>query len=545
MAQLLDPNTFRSRRVTQFPSDDGLGATPPALKAAGMAAANGYGDANPNTSFDPTNPWRLKRSPVASGDGGGIPATPPAVTPAGTAAGQTARALGTQAGQLVRGVGREAVNQGIGDVNTFNAGAVGNLNKLTYPVRAAAGFVRDFDNALSGNPASSNAGNPTNGLGAPTLAPVDWSKAGAASDNGGGIPATPPSIPKPAPIFGATADQMRAAGAVPAVPSYETGVTLSDGRKLPIGAMVNGVPTFSDGSNGMPGKPGTIPRTMTDAEIKGLGAQLPTVPAGTAPAGFASPVAFNSDNSDANIANILRSREGGKFGITPEMNAQADLASIINQDPRSTLGRAAMNASRSANAAGTTLERKAALDTLSGLETGAVKNYLDTTQGQNTLANTEAAGQNALDRANVGGLFDIAGQRLRNEGQLANTELAGKYGIAEALARPQARAMLDPNKINSDALALIHNSPQLLGLDSMGNVIDATTGKARAPTAAESAALLARARAILLGQSAAAPASTTTTAKPTFEQVRAAALQQNPNLTDTQIRTYHSAKYGS
>lgn len=456
-----------------------------------VASANGFGQ---NTGFDPTNPARQKRRPSVAADDGGIGGAINAGN--GTVLKSPASAVAGDDGSLA------AVGNRLKTAYGFDFSAPTNGN--TAPPAAPVSPLQLAQSARATASPLLRRGEyfPTSIDQAPSAAPTT-----VASGDGGGIPATPPAlksptaanaIPKVLPLNPATAADLRAINpnGIPATPSYETGVTLPGGRTLPIGAMVNGVPTFSDGTNG-------IARTMPDTEIKGLGAQLPTVPAGTAPVGFASPAAFNSDNSEANIAAYMRANQGSRFGITPEMNAAADLAAIENRDPRSTLGRAALNLQRSANAAPTVLQRKSDLAALGGMDDAAARNFL----APNTLANTLAEGGNALQRAQLAGQYNLAGIGDRNQAELASADLAGRYRVAAAQAKPNARTMLDPNRVNSDAVTLIHNSPQLLGLDSLGNVIDATTGKARAPTAQESAAIMARARQLAAGETPASSAS--------------------------------------
>ena len=426
-----------------------------------VAAANGFGTGGGTqaANFDPTNPGRRKRRPGVSGDDGGIGgvinagASPTLKSPASMAAANDDKSLAALGDRLKSAYG-------------FDFSAPAN-NGSAAP---AAAPVSPLQLAQSARATASPL------LRRGEFFPTTIDRTPPVSADAGRIPATPPAV---TPASGIPAGQIPVAPVLKpasAVSGVDTGVTLPDGRKLPYGAMVNGVPTFSDGSGGFDGHQASIPRTMTDADIKGLGARLPTIPSGTltppvagtptepgripatppavqlatgttatpnptittATAPFLqAPSAFNSDNTEANVAAILRSRQGGKFGITPEMNAASDLAAVTNQDPRSTLGLAAMNAGRRAAAAPTVLQRKSALDDLAGLTAAVRANALATTQGQNALATANAEGQNVLQRANLGGLYDIAGQRLRNEGQLANTDLTGQYGIASLLASPK------------------------------------------------------------------------------------------------------------
>lgn len=346
--------------------------------------------------------------------------------------------------------GANAVSQGIGE---FSAGLHGQPVPSAAPAPAPAGS--SFDRWLAAQRPSSNVMMLHQ---APTAAPQLTAPAATA------------------PVDAAS------------TPGVDSGVTLPGGRTLPYGSMVDGVPTFSDGTNG-------IARTMTNADVQNLGKSLNVVPAS---AFTRAAPAFNSDNSDANVAALIRSRQGSKFGISPEMNAQADLASTLNRDPRSTLGRAALNLSRSANAASTTLQRKAALDSLQGIDSGVVRNYLDTTAGQSQLANTQAAGANALQRQSLANQGDLARQGLANEGDLARTDLAGQYDVAGRIAQGQARTTLSEKDLNAGAIKLL---PQVLGLNAAGMVDDPSVkGGMRAPTDTEIAAAMQRAKSIIQGQ---------------------------------------------
>lgn len=276
----------------------------------------------------------------------------------------------------------------------------------------------------------------------------------------------------------------RGVGASPALhaplANGDTGVTLPDGRKLPYGAMVGGVPTFSDGS----GAPGAPPRTMTDAEIKGLGDRLNIVPA----TAFTRPApTFNSDNTDQNVANIIASRQGGKFGVTPEMTANANLAAVVNQDPRSTLGRAALNAARRASGATTVLQRKAALDDQAALRDAVTHSGLagvDNAAAQGR-ANTAAAA--TLQRQGMANAGALQQQALQNEGELARTDLAGQYGVAQTLASPKKAGEMTPKdymtQLNTGVQAQIKNyndQQALLPADQRQPLTDAAIAEMRA-----------------------------------------------------------------
>lgn len=421
-------------------------------------------------------------TPFVSDDDNPDIVAPPRPKSAGTVAGDATRAAGTVVGQLARQGVRAGTNLAIQGSNALAAGETRGINTLTYPYRVAGGFVRDFTRAAAGVPESQNAGQPIAALKAPSIGVIDWNKvdtaqtpaATPANDIAGSTTAAPaaprpvllnPSLQNgvlssdmPGTFRAGKATTTTPAGSIPVAanirPAIDTGVTLPDGRKLPYGAMVNGVPTFSDGSGG----PGAPPRTMTDAEIKGLGDRLNIVPA----TAFTRPApTFNSDNTDQNVANIIASRQGGKFGVTPEMTANANLAAVVNQDPRSTLGRAALNAARRASGATTVLQRKAALDDQAALRDAVTRSGLagvDNAAAQGRTNTDAAATLQRQGMANAGALQQRA---LQNEGELARTDLAGQYGVAQTLASPKKAGEMTPKdymtQLNTGVQAQIKN----------------------------------------------------------------------------------------
>ncbi|MGH8152074.1 MAG: hypothetical protein ACREPF_04980 [Rhodanobacteraceae bacterium] len=372
---------------------------------------------------------------MSDDDVGGRRLTPPKPKPAAPAApaggGDAAwRAPGTRVGQAVRhfaeaSLGRETAL----------------VNGLTRPFRDTAATAIDVGRAALGMAPRVNAGHTFAGFDAPRFpSPSAAAPAAGAALAGDGLdtPATDgvavgaPALTRPAPVWNARVDPLRAKGASPAA---ETGVTLPGGRSLPYGAMVKGVPTFSDGSGGINGQPGSIPRTMTDAEMAGLGERLNTVPS-TAFTDAAP--AFNSENTEQNVQAILRSRQGGKFGITPDMHAASDLAAVVNQDPRSPLGRAALNASRRAGAAATVLQRTSALGALQGLQATVARHGALGIEGAGASDRANVEAQTALQRQGLVNQGELARQGLANEGEWARTDLAGKYDLLGALVKPNS-----------------------------------------------------------------------------------------------------------
>jgi len=128
-------------------------------------------------------------------------------------------------------------------------------------------------------------------------------------------------------------------------PPAASNVVRSDaGRPLGYGQVVNGVRTFSDGSG-----TGGIPRTMSDDQIKSLGANINTI----SDANFVNPGAgtlgvtpeLGSLNRTLPQANPLSSAISAELDRqNAERGARSDVGSIFNEDQRSALGIAARNA---------------------------------------------------------------------------------------------------------------------------------------------------------------------------------------------------------
>lgn len=125
------------------------------------------------------------------------------------------------------------------------------------------------------------------------------------------------------------------------------GAVLSDaGRPLGYGQVVNGVRTFSDGSGS---GPGAVPRTMSDDQIKALGANVNTI----SDANFVNPGA-GTNGSTPQFGALSRSFAANDPRVAAdnaeidrenaERGAKSDVASILKGDWRSPLGTAAHNA---------------------------------------------------------------------------------------------------------------------------------------------------------------------------------------------------------
>ena len=196
----------------------------------------------------------------------------------------------------------------------------------------------------------------------------------------------------------------------------DQGVTLPGGRRLNYGAMVNGVPTFSDGSSGIPGRPGSVPRTMTDADIKNLGSQLSTYDHNAGP--LASDVLGYTPSTDQRVATLVRNMQDAGTGFTPSASdyARASAADIASGDWRSAAGTIAHNLAVDAQS-GSSENRRAALQRLSQY-TGAM-NQADTLDQDAAAKSAQLSqqGQQALQQENLRGQYGL--QEAMMPGKLA------------------------------------------------------------------------------------------------------------------------------
>jgi hypothetical protein len=226
-----------------------------------------------------------------------------------------------------------------------------------------------------------------------------------------------PAASTPAPIdpnYDPAADNISAANLAaasrltrPVAPTAATsgGVDVG-GRHLPYGGMVNGVPTFSDGT-------GSIPNTMTPEAMARL-ASAPSI--GRADVGalghaLASDALGGPVSSQQMVQQNLTRLEGAApiTGSRPsaEQFAASDRNAIALRDPRSAAGIAARNLSVEAGFARTPRLRRLAADQLAAFQTGTQRGAeltqqgdqaqaLQTQQGEQALAQTAAQGQNTL-----------------------------------------------------------------------------------------------------------------------------------------------------
>lgn len=408
------------------------------------------------------NPYLQRRGPFADAPDGGAPpaaapapGTPLALAGAGAATGGAAavpdfgqQALpvqpGTTATRVGRGLGqlrRTIGNAEVGGLNAALRGGAAIANAMTSGPRSVLGFARDAGRAANGLPELPNAGQPLAGVTAPQLrrpyadiaaAPGAAARTGAAA---GGTPALDPNYnPAADNISAANLAAAQRLGApqvlpdtnvrapAPSAPVVDSGTTIRrpDGTtaRLNYGAMVNGVPTFSDGSGGLNGAPGTIPRTVSEATLTRLAA-APSIgradvgALGTALASDAlggTPTQEQMVQQRINGAQLTRPITGSRPSAA--QFAASDLASIASGDPRSALGTAASNL-RSEAAYGTTPRLRRMAESQLQQLTGGVAQL-----GQQGLQGEQAAalGQQQGDQA-------MALESQRGANQLADTAL--------------------------------------------------------------------------------------------------------------------------
>lgn len=285
--------------------------------------------------------------------------------------------------------------------------------------------------------------------------------------------------------------------ASPAANDPTAGATSITGRPLGYGQNVNGVPTFSDGSG-----TGSVPRTMTDQQITDLGKRVNTI----SDANFVNPgVGTNGVTPELGSVQLTRPVASDSSTYDPaadvadaRRSAVSDLASIAGEDPRSALGRAARNL-------------RIGLGDIHGAQTGRYSRGMS--PYEQGVANLQ---QTAVSQISDAQQRALASQR--ESGETTRTGITANAGIQDALIRrPQgtpiqtdngtqivgpdniARPLLDAkgNPVNETskkqpvdeagyAKLLETNTNRLLGVDPItGMILDATTGKQRAPTADE------------------------------------------------------------
>jgi hypothetical protein len=333
--------------------------------------------------------------------------------------------VGTRVGRAIGGEGRDVINGGVDLLNSGRNVGTGIVNAITSPVRYGAPIARDVYNGIAGNPEAPDSGNPLPGVSAAPLSrpfggPGTTAGAGGANASFAGVagsvdttaPARGPVDPS---VASATLQRPSLAGVSGSalgtskgdLPSDVYGGALAvDGKRLPYGAMVNGVPTFSDGSSGIPGVAGSIPRTMTDETIKGLGARLQTAPAPKAP--LASDVLGYTPTSEQ-AATLRQPTAVPVTGSRPSAAqfAASDRDAIASGDWRSSAGTVASNLQKDVEYAGTPRLRRAAAGALGAQLAGSLRAGEQAAAGDNEAANSAAQRAGALDLENLRGQYGL------------------------------------------------------------------------------------------------------------------------------------------
>lgn len=466
-----------------------------------------------------TNVLGLPVTGFAAAGASGGPAAPPA--PAAPS-----MPLGTRIGAALRRTRADAGPIAASEINTLSDAGTGFVNQLTAPLRYGAGLGEDVRRAYNGQAPRPDAGASAPGIVAPQLSlgafdrasPNDAAAALAAGGRAGGVAGGVPStfIPKAgtaaargsvagiqalegvapsvrpflSPLLrrlGGAPTGSPAAGAAPAAAAAPAatitpppaaaapagGVDIG-GRHLNVGAMVNGVPTFSDGSGG-----GSIPRTMSNEQIAGYGDHLSRADAGALGGVLASDVTGAPVSTADRVATLVRNTPVPITGSRPtaQQFADADRINIATRDPRSAAGTAARNLAIDAQYGSPRLRRmaEAALAQLSAgtsaagqtAQLGEQQQAAIGAQGAAELANTDARGRNALQAI-----------QLQGANQLADTALTARLRPPEAGQVVQAEdgsyAVVDPRTAGARAVLNKEGKP-LRGAQVKS---DATTARA-------------------------------------------------------------------
>lgn len=397
-----------------------------------------FADPTDDGGTDPSAPRARLSLAGASGATGGAPAvpdfgaTPRQYTPAEVQ--DASRPFGTRLGSNLRRTRQAIGNAEVNLANRIVGRAADVTSALSYPGRALGGVVRDTYNAAAGQPESPNAGQPLPARTAPRLSlPYpDAAAAPGASTAPVGTTATVANDPR---NYDPAADNIsaanlaasatlgaqrlpdttvRAPAEAAAAPVVDSGVTVG-GRRLNYGAMVDGVPTFSDGSGGLNGAPGSIPRTVSDATLKRLAAapSIGRADVGALGTPLASDVLGSTPTQDQQVARLVRGAAQPITGSRPSDAdfARSDLLAIASGDPRSAVGTAARNLQLEASYGRTPRLRRAAADQLAGLQASTAQAAAIGQQQEGQQAITDQQGANALQAEDLRGQYQLANTR--------------------------------------------------------------------------------------------------------------------------------------
>lgn len=356
--------------------------------------------------------------------------------------------LGTRAGAALNRYGKDVANTAADTLNTVHDAGANVTNAITLPMRAAGGFIRDAGRAVIGMGPSPDAGNPVAGASTGPLVrqpfqppPIDFQntrtdvpvahpdfsgvqgQAASSAPTSGDVTDPTRSLA----LVGQVANTIRpflqrpgpasapAAAAGATQPGIDSGTTVG-GRALPYGAMVNGVPTFSDGSGA-----GGIQRTMSDATIKGLADRLPIMPAQTSV--LASDVLGRTPAAGEGYGLVRPTPPITGSRPTAQQFADADRNAIALRDPRSMAGIAARNLTMETQYGNTPRARAQAAQSLAALDTGTQQGGLQGQQAETALAQAGVQGDNALRQTQLQGQNALAAEDLRGRYGLQNTGL--------------------------------------------------------------------------------------------------------------------------
>lgn len=228
------------------------------------------------------------------------------------------------ANQLGRNIGQGIAGQ-------FNSAAdVVNQTAIQPALRAARG-IADFGSGIVG-------GGPVQ------TTPSFTGEAQAATPNTAPTPAAPGETyrgPMARNPNDATWSMMANTSSPPAVANNVAPRGIQSLINAGVGQMVNGVPTFRN-------NPGATNNTVSDEWIKRAGA-APSTPYTGPEGGVLSAAGVNTPQQGVTFAALNRLpqgyQQGGYDPQAVQSRAQSDIADILGKDPRSTLGRAAWNAS--------------------------------------------------------------------------------------------------------------------------------------------------------------------------------------------------------
>lgn len=506
------------------------GGTPPRSKSGflrqpmpGTKAAGGAG-------VEPRRPTNVLGFPITEG----VPGVTTPRAPGEASSDVNPLPVGTRAGGALRSAGAAVANAGM-------AGTRATVNALSYPMRAAMGFARDASRATFGMAPDANAGEPMAGIGKPPVLgrppAINWDTPGAppAAADAPTVAGNPKNLDPAADNISesnlAALTRLNAGGGTLSKP---VGGAVAGATGKPLGAMVDGVPTFSDGSGG-------IARTMTDDQIKHAGDNLSRADAGALALVKGSDVLGGTPTSEQMVQQRMADVQRPITGSRPSAQAfaEADRNAALMRDPRSVAGIAARNLDMDAAYGRTPRVRRAAADQIKALTEGlsgevaqagkiAGDQALRQASDAAALQRTELEGANNLANTNLAGRFELAKADRQNlVGQkvvLEDGTIALMHPVSGAITRAtdgegktvKERTEKQTSPIYTSAggaQMLTDLTNKFLGLDpTTGMIVDKNAkGGMRAPTPAEIAKAQVAARDQLLslqqqgGETAAAP----------------------------------------